>query len=301
VRRLALITILLSALGLAAAEKRPRVVASFPALYAWSVNVAGDFADVESLLPPRADPHTYSFTIADARRLNRADLIVINGLGLEGWLPNVRRTSPVMTNKLVSVTTGLSQQLLYGEQHHHHGPDSKPGGHGHEQANEHTWLDPVLAAHGVSNILAALQRIDPAHAAGYASNAQAYVARLHRLDADIRQKLAGATNRAIVTYHDAFAYFARRYDLQIAGVVEQQPGASPSPRHLSELRQTMRSRNITTVFVPPGGRVPLAPRLLNDFGARLAELDTLETGALSPSAYEKQMTDNATVLGNHLR
>jgi zinc transport system substrate-binding protein len=282
----------------AEAATRPRIVTSFFPLYCWTVNVAGEFADVENLLPGRVDPHSYSFTTSDARKLTSADLIVVNGLGLESWLPKVQRNGTVATNKVVSVTAGLKSQLLFGA-HHHHDHD----GHDHagEQANEHIWLDPTLAAHGVSNILAALQSLDPAHAAAYASNAQAYVARLHQLDVDIRAKLAGVTNRAIVTYHDAFPYFTRRYGLEIAGVVEQQPGVPPGPKYLSELGKKIRAQKIPAIFVPPGVRNPLAQRLARDLKVQLAELDTLESGPLSPSAYEQQMMLNATVLETSLK
>jgi zinc transport system substrate-binding protein len=303
-KRISILGLFIAVLGLIAplsteAAPRPRIVTSFFPLYCWTVNVAGEFADVENLLPGRVDPHAYSFTTSDARKLTGADLIVVNGLGLENWLPKVQRNGTVATNKVVSVSAGLKSQLLFGAHHHHHEHD----GHDHagEQANEHIWLDPTLAAHGVSNILAALQRLDPAHAAAYASNAQAYVTRLHQLDTDIRAKLAGVTNRAIVTYHDAFPYFTRRYGLAIAGVVEQQPGVPPGPKYLSELGKKIRAQKIPAIFVPPGVRNPLAQRLARDLKVQLAELDTLESGPLSPSAYEQQMMFNATVLETSLK
>lgn len=285
--------------AVSSAAPRPRIVTSFFPIYCWTVHVAGEFADVENLLPGRVDPHAYSFTTSDARKLTSADLIVVNGLGLESWLPKVQRNGTVATNKIVTVSAGLQTQLLFGAHHHHHDGDAH--GHAGEQANEHLWLDPTLAAHGVSNILAALQRLDPAHAAAYASNAQAYVARLHQLDADIRAKLAGVTNRAIVTYHDAFPYFTRRYGLEIAGVVEQQPGVPPGPKYLSELGKKIRAQKIPAIFVPPGVRHPLAQRLASDLKVKLAELDTLESGPLSPSAYEQLMRHNAEALANHLK
>ncbi|HEY0550531.1 MAG TPA: metal ABC transporter substrate-binding protein, partial [Verrucomicrobiae bacterium] len=168
-------------------------------------------------------------------------------------------------------------------------------------ANPHIWLDPQLAAQGVSNILAALQRIDPAHALAYANNAHGYIAHLNKLDADIRHALSSVTNRAIVTYHDAFPYFARRYGLEIAGVVEAVPEVNPTPKYLSRLRATMRARNINVIFVAPGGRTRIARRIADDLRVKLIELDTLETGLLSPSAYEQRMTANANVLEKQLK
>jgi zinc/manganese transport system substrate-binding protein len=278
------------------AGERPRIVTSFLPLYCWTANVAGTNATVENLLPPRAEPHEYAFTPGDARKLSQADLIVVNGLNLEGWLPKFLRSAPVARQRLVTVSAGLNVELIAGEHHHGHSEDEHAS-----HANPHTWLDPQLAAHGVSNILVALQRIDPAHALAYATNAHAYIARLNQLDGDIRQTLASVTNRAMVTYHDAFPYFARRYGLEIAGVVEEVPEVNPTPKYLSRLRATMRERNINVIYVAPAGRTRVARRIADDLGVKLVELAMLETGALSPSAYEELMMTNALVLQKHLK
>jgi zinc/manganese transport system substrate-binding protein len=278
------------------ASERPRVVTSFLPLYCWAANVAGTNAEVENLLPPRAEPHEYAFTPGDARKLSQADLIVVNGLNLEGWLPKFLRSTPQASGRVVTISGGLSAELIAGEHHHGHAD------HDHsEHANPHLWLDPQLAAHGISNILVALQRVDPAHAAAYASNAHSYLTRLNKLDGEIRQTVARMTNHAIVTYHDAFPYFARRYGLEIAGVVEEVPEVNPTPKYLSRLRATMRRRNINVIFTAPGGRTRIAQRIAEDLHVSLVELDTLETGALSPSAYEELMMTNALVLQKHLK
>ncbi len=281
---------LLSAAVLQADEARLRIVTSFFPLYCWAVNVVGESANVENLLPARSEPHEYAFTPNDARKLGRAHLIIVNGLGLEAWLPTFLRSSP--STPVISVSAGLNTRLL--ETEHHHGREA-------EHANPHIWLDPQLAAHGVSNILAALQRTDPTGASTYVSNAQTYIARLQKLDSEIRQSLATVTNRAIVTYHDAFPYFARRYGLEVAGVVEQVPDVNPTPKYLSRLSRTMRERGIRVIFIAPNSTTRLARRIAEDLRVELVELDTLESGPLSPSAYEERMRHNAAVLQQYLK
>ena len=283
--------------ALMGAQGRPHVITSFLPLYSWTANVAGDKALVENLLPARAEPHEYAFKPSDVRSLSSADLVVINGLGLESWVSKWARMADPGSNRLVVAAAGLDGQLLYGEHHHHHDDH----GHDHEQPNEHIWLDPLLGAHAVTNILTGLQRVAPNHAAAYAGNAYAYVTRLHALDAEIRQHLAGITNRAIVTYHNAFPYFARRYGLEIAGVVEQVPEVNPTPKYLANLGRMMRERGLRFIFVPPNGDTRLARRIAADLRVQLVELDTLESGPLSPSAYEERMRRNATVLRDHLK
>ncbi len=292
---------LFCALAASGASPTLRIVTSFFPVYCWTANIAGDNARVDNLLTAGADPHDYAFKVSDARRLSDADLIVINGLGLEVWLPRFLHTDTAATNKIISATTGLEASLLFGEQQHHHSPGRDAHGPGGEHPNEHVWLDPILAAHGVTNILAALQRIDGNQVAAYARNASAYVERLHQLDADIRQSLATITNRAIVTYHDAFPYFAQRYGLEIAGVVEKMPDVNPTPKYLSRLGRTMRERGIRVIFAERGSMTRVARRIAQDLGVDLVELDPLESGPLTRTAYEERMRHNATVLQHHLK
>jgi zinc/manganese transport system substrate-binding protein len=301
VRRITILAALFCALSASGAPATLHIVTSFFPVYCWTANVAGDNARVENLLTTSAEPHDYAFKVSDARRLSEADLIVINGLDLEVWLPRFLRTDTAATNKIISATTGLEAPLLFGEQHHHHGAGHPVSGRGVEHPNEHVWLDPILAAHGVTNILAALQRIDARHAADYARNAAGYVGRLHQLDAEIRQSLANITNRAIVTYHDAFPYFAQRYGLEIAGVVEKMPDVNPTPKYLSRLGRTMRERGIRVIFTERGSMTRVARRIAQDLRVELVELDALESGPLTRTAYEERMRHNATVLRNHLK
>ena len=295
-QRLAFIAVLCWAASLQSAEPRSCIMTSFFPLYCWAANVAGDDAQVECLLTSRAEPHDYAFTPGDARRLHAADLIVVNGLTLEAWLPKYLRSAPDSSSRVVNISYGLGAQLIAGGHEHQHHEHTEV-----EHANAHVWLDPVLAAHGVSNILAALQRSYPSRAIAYASNAQAYVARLHQLDREIREGLAGITNRTVVTYHDAFPYFARRYGFEIAGTVEEVPEVNPTPKYLARLSRMMRERNIRVIFIAAGGRTRLAERIAADLRVELVELDTLETGPLRPAAYEERMRNNLSVLQKQLR
>jgi zinc/manganese transport system substrate-binding protein len=293
-QRFAIIVVLFLVTAHSAAEARLHVVTSFLPLYCWTANVADDLAIVENLLPPRSEPHEYAFTPGDARKLSSADLIVVNGLGLEPWLSKLFHGSPTARQRILMTSSGLSSQLIAGERE---GDPHRERNH----PNAHVWLDPQLAMIGASNIAAALQQIDSTHATTYATNAQRYLTRLRRLDHDIQQSLAGVTNRAIVTYHDAFPYFARRYGLEIAGVVEQVPDVNPTPKYLSRLARTMRERNIHVIFIPPNSTTRLARRIAEDLHVELVELDTLETGAPSPSAYEEHMRANAAALQKYLK
>lgn len=282
-----LLTFLAAGCGASVEPGRPKVVTTSLPIYCFTANVAGEFASVENLLPANVSPHDYQFSPQDMRKLSRARLVVVSGLGLEDWLDRVLQGRPA---RVVDSSAGLGERRIPARDGHVH------RGHDHGHWNPHFWLDPLLAAHAVTNIARALQKLDPGNAAGYASNAAAYVERLHRLDHDIRGALAPRQGEGIVTYHDAFPYFARRYQLEIAGVIEPAPDVDPSPRHLSELRRIMREKNIQVVFTEKQSAPRLAERLREDLKVKLAPLDPLESGELTPAAYEEGMRRNLDVL-----
>ncbi len=157
---------------LGAAQAKIRILTSFPPVYCFTANVAGDLAVVENLLPPGADPHDYSLSPQAARRLAAADLLIVNGLGLESWLQRAFQ-NVARPQTLVVISAGLENDLIYEVPSFSAETSSgflatrgRPGSRSLAAPNPHIWLDPVLAGRAVSNILLALQKADPANAAG---------------------------------------------------------------------------------------------------------------------------------------
>src|SRR5213594_1178571 len=136
---------------------RLKVVTTSLPIYCFTDNVAGDLASVENLLPANVSPHDYQLTPQDARKLSGARLAVASGLGLEDWLDRVLKGQHA---PVVEASAGLGNGRIGSDDRHDHGA-----------WNPHFWLDPVLAAHAVTNIMRALQDVDPANAQGYARNA----------------------------------------------------------------------------------------------------------------------------------
>ena len=257
-----------------------RVVTTVAPVYCLTANVAGGLATVENLLPPGASSHDFQLTFAERRKLERADLIIANGLGLESWLEKSLQQSG-RTN-ILHAADGIGLPAI---------PPPDP----------HVWLDPSLAIQMVGNILGALQRADPANAAGYATHASVLIARLHALDRELTIGLSTITNRSIVTSHGAFVYLARRYSLTIAGVVEEQPEVDPSPAHLTALRAAIRQHDVKALFVDPHEGMRRARLLGRDFGVSVGLLDPLEAAPLTLSAYEEGMRRNLDSLRQTLK
>jgi zinc transport system substrate-binding protein len=310
---LALLLGLLSVLGAPAAEIR--VLTTLPAIHSWAANVAGDTAAVESLLPTNVGPHDFQFRPSDLRKLAAADVVLMNGLGVDTWLTRaVTRGASKPSRRVVTVTDGLQKQLIHDRtplaidptttgskkpsQDHSHDHDHD---HSDDDANPHVWLDPVFAKHCVSNIIQALCQADPAHAEGYTRRGETYLRELDQLDEQIRSSLKGLSNRKVVTFHDAFPYFCRRYDLQLVGVVEEVPSVDPSPKYLAQLSRAIRQQQVRVIFSEPQFHPRLVQRLANDLAIGVAELDVLETGVASRTFYIDGLRRNLRTLESALR
>lgn len=128
-----------------------------------------------------------------------------------------------------------------------------------------------------------------------------YLQELDQLDTQIRSSLKGLTNRKIVTFHDAFPYFCRRYDLELVGVVEEVPSVDPSPKYLAQLSQAIRKQQVRMIFSEPQFHPRLIQRLASDLSIGVAELDVLETGSASRTFYIDGLRRNLRTLESALR
>ena len=282
---------------------KPLIVTTILPVHCLAANVAGDHAEVISLMAGTADAHDFQITPRERRLLDRANLVVAIGLGLEPWLGRVT-AGPRKDSREVTLTSGLEAELIHSshpEADSGHSHVSHRHDHSSEGVNPHVWLDPQLYRRMVTNFLTAIQAVDPTNANAYASNATVYLARLERLDQELQSGLLSLTNSPIVTYHDAFPYLARRYGLRVVGVVEETPDVSPTPKHLSELRSIIERERVKALFTEPQNPDKLARRLAEDLKLRVLPLDTLETGKFTPSAYEDGMRKNLQSLREALQ
>lgn len=288
----------LTALSTTAAEKKLRVVTTIFPHYCFASSVVGSGGEVQNLLPPNVGPHDYQLSPSDLRKLKDADLVILNGAGLDDWIkkalpPSARvlDLSSALKTNLISAATDL----------HMDGPHKHGHDHQHGPSNPHYWLDPQLSVQCVSNILAIAQKADPSHAANYSTNADAYIARLKNLDIEIAAKVAPVRVEPFITQHDAFPYFVRRYQLNQVGILESTPDVPPSPRYLGDLLKVVREKNVPVIFTDPRSSPRLAKQIAKDAKIRTADLDTLESGPLDAQGYEKGMRRNAEALARELK
>ena len=273
-----------------------KIVASFLPLYAHVKTIGGDRVEVVCLARNGVDPHDFAPKPSDLKAIAGADLLVVNGLGMESWLDGVIKEAASTKLVFVDSSWGIAPK---------HNPTyvKVPGlPKGEDQdvngVNPHAWLDPVLAQQQVRTILAMMDKFDPADAPYFDANAKAYLAQIAALDVDFLSLFttlsAGSMN--LVTFHDAFPYFAARYGLNYLGSIEEFPEKAPSPQALAHLVDLIKAHHVKVLFAEKGYEPKLLRTIAEQTGATVAELDTIEVGEPVADAYLVRMQANLDAL-----
>ncbi len=236
-----------------------KVVASIFPLADFTRNVGGNLVEVTTLLPPGVSPHVYEPTPEKVKELAKAKLFVENGAGLEFWAEKLVKA--VSSKYLVIVNTSTGIDLLEES--------------GEEGANPHIWLNPQLAQKQVQAIRDALVQIDPNNKDYYATNAASYVAQLAALDTELQQQTSQFRYKAFISYHPAWSYFALRYGLIEAGVIEESPGRDPSAAQIKGLIDKVKELNVKVVFAESQFNPKAADTIASESGAKVITLDPL--------------------------
>lgn len=256
------------------------VVATTSVLADVAQRVAGGLLRVEALIPPGTDPHSFEPTPDDLKRLVGADLVIVNGAGLEGTLEQY--LNDVDANRIVVASEGLeSRTPKPGEPGH--SPDEEGDGHDAADVDPHFWLDPLLVQSYADTIAAAFEAADPDHADRYAANAVAFEAELAQLDKWTRELVAGvpAERRKLVMNHASHGYWADRYGFAVVGAVVPgvSTGSAPTARDLADLMAVIEHEDVPAIFVDVGENPRLADQIAADTG--ITVVDDLYAGSLS--------------------
>lgn len=252
---------------------KPLVVTSIAPLGDWITAVGGGDVDVLVLVPPSSNPHTFELSPAQLRDASEASLVVLNGAGLEYWAD--RLLDNVRDARVAVVTLSDDAVLLQDGGHEPHGSAHEGDEHAHAAGNPHFWLDPALAVAAVQRIARAVALLRPERADSITARAQSYVRELERLDSEIEGIVRRWKQRRFIGDHSSWVYFARRYGLEEAGVIESVPGREVSARELSSLIALMREKDIDVVFADKRKSTRSVDILAEESGARIALLDPL--------------------------
>jgi len=234
------------------AQDRLDVVASFSILGDFASNVGGERVSVSTLVGPNGDVHVYTPAPADAKKIADAKLVVINGLGLEGWLPRLVQSSGSKAT-IVAATNGIAPLKI--------GSDADP----------HAWQSVANAKIYVANIRDALVAADPADAGIFRANAETYLAKLDALNREVREAIAQIpeSRRKVISTHDAFGYFAAAYGVTFIAPQGVSTESEASARDIAGIITQIKTSKIPAVFLENVSDPRLMRRISAETGARI--------------------------------
>ena len=274
-----------------AAEKKTaepfRIVTSFYPMYLATINIADGVNGVEvynMTKPQTGCLHDYQLMTEDMKTLEKADAFVINGAGMEDFMDKVTEQQKKL--KVIDASRGI--ELIHDD----------------EGDNPHVWLSVTDAIQQVRNIADQLKEADPAHADAYEKNAAAYIEKLTALKSEMHAALDNVPHKDIVTFHEAFPYFAKEFNLNIIGVVEREPGTEPTPTELQETIEQVNALPTKVLFTEPQYSPAAAETIARETGAKIYTLDPVVTGEATPqakNAYIDTMKANMKVLKEALQ
>ncbi|HMQ49343.1 MAG TPA: zinc ABC transporter substrate-binding protein [Saprospiraceae bacterium] len=226
------------------AQNKPLVVASASIFADMAENLAGAFVDIQTVVPIGGDPHIYEPTPADAQLATKADLILINGLTFEGWLNEMIANSGTKA-KIVTITEGIMP--IESEKYKN-------------STDPHAWMDAYHGLTYINNIRLALKELVPEHAEAIDFNYEVYRQQLEDMDAFIRQEIQKIPEkqRILITSHDAFRYYARRYGIKVEAILGTSTDAEAQTSDIQRLNKVIRENQVPAVFI----ETTVNPRLL---------------------------------------
>ena len=291
---LACTTLLFGGCAAQGAGQQVHILTTFYPMYIFTLNIADgiDGVSVQNMADQSVGClHDYQLQTRDMVALEEADALVINGGGMEQFMDKVislRSDLPVIT-----ASDGIEMLALTGHEHEH---EHELEEEACNEVNAHVWLDPKLAIRQIENIAEGLCAVDPAHADAYRANAAAYALRIEALYQEMKAQLAPVSGMKIVTFHEAFPYFAQAFGLEIAGVIEHEQGEEPGTREIAETCDLVKAMGVKALFVEPQYPQKAAETIARETGAGLYRLDPVVSGDSSKESYELIMRENARVL-----
>ncbi len=224
-------------------EKIPVVASIFP-ITDMVRQIGGKYVDVVTVIPTGAGPHTFEPKPSLIKKISRARIFFMVGTGLEFWAEKFIKLSE---NHLTAVVLSEGVSLIYNTAEHHRGDSD----HHYDHANPHIWLDPEIARSMIDKITIGLCKIDDKHSEYYKQRSRAYLDDLYELHLLISRTVEKFRIRKYVALHPAWDYFARRYGLECAGVIETAPGRNPTPKQIKKIVSNIKKHKIRAVFAEP--------------------------------------------------
>ena len=242
--------------------------------------------------------HDFQLQTSDMKKIEKCNAFVINGAGMESFLDKIVATNPNI--RIVDSSEGID--ILEDKHTHHHNEEAEQkddedseedeGIHG----NPHIWVSISNYIEQIRNICKGLASADPKNEEKYKSNADIYIKKLESLKEKMHSELDTLPNRDILTFHEAFPYFAKEFNLNVAAVINREPESEPSVKELSETINTIKELGVKSLFVEPQYPSASAEVIAKETGANIYTLDPSSSGEIFKDAYINAMEKNLEVL-----
>lgn len=275
-------------------SSRLKLLASFYPIAIMALNITDgvEGVAVESMAQQQTGClHDFQMTTADMKKAETADAFLINGAGMEGFLDKISDQLPELP--VIDSSTGIPL-IASGEDHHHDGGE----GHDHDQEayNPHLWVSITNCMEQVRNLSEGIIALDPEHEAEYRENTETYLEKLSALRDKMHSALDHVKNKDIITFHEAFPYFAEEFGLHIAAVINREPDSQPSARELADTIRLVRETDVKALFVEPLYPETSADIIAAETSAQVYVLDPAVSGEWDKNAYLTAMESNLQVL-----
>ena len=279
-------------------SSRLKLLASFYPIAIMALNITDgvEGVAVESMAQQQTGClHDFQMTTADMKKAETADAFLINGAGMEGFLDKISDQLPELP--VIDSSTGIPL-IASGEDHHHDGGE----GHDHDQEdyNPHLWVSITNCMEQVRNLSEGIIALDPEHEAEYRENTETYLEKLSALRDKMHSALDHVKNKDIITFHEAFPYFAEEFGLHIAAVINREPDSQPSAKELADTIRLVRETGVEALFVEPLYPETSADIIAAETGAQVYVLDPAVSGEWDKNAYLTAMESNLQVLAQAL-
>ncbi len=270
--------------------KQTRYVASCYPVYIIALNLIDGIEGTEVIHMSENHQgclHDFQIQSEDLKNIEKSSAFIINGAGMENFLKKVTDEIP----KIKIIDSSQNIELLENDCHHHHHHHS----HEHDY-NPHIWMSIDNYIKQTENIAEGLIESDPENEEKYRKNCEEYISKLKNLKNDITLKLKDVRGKSIITFHEAFPYFANEFGLNIPDVINHDPESEPSAKQISKTINIMKENNINSLFIEPQYKSTAAETISKETGAKIYTLDPAVTGENSKDAYLEIMSKNAETL-----
>ncbi|UWG96222.1 metal ABC transporter substrate-binding protein [Dehalobacter sp. DCM] len=260
------------------------IATSFYPIYIFTLNIAKDIPGVSVVNMTEQTAgclHDYALSTKDMKNIENTQILIINGAGMESFMDKIIAQRPDL--RIIDSSQGIELITEDGNE------------------NPHVWVSISKAMQQVQTIGDQLAILDPQHADNYAENTAAYLAKLEAERVKMHQVLDGLTHRDIVTFHEAFPYFAEEFNLNIVGVIEREPNTEPSAKELAETIEIIKQLKVKALFAEPQYSAKIAKTIAQETGARVYTLDPAVTGPMDADAYISIMDQNLKILKEALQ